>query len=107
MRTLTFVQHANGGPLYAFEQDAYESEAEYDGRLLCAIEDYVLGGQPRGARWIEWSRRGHAFGYAWGQSDVSNPDGSNPVGDGGTMWEHTGNRYVDRKVRVPGLYARR
>ena len=47
MRTLTFVQRAEGGPLYAFEQDAHESLAEYDGRLLCAIEDYVLGGQPR------------------------------------------------------------
>lgn len=105
-RLCTYVQRAEGGRLFAFEQGAHESRDEYHGRLLCAIEDMVLGGQIEGAEWVEWDREGHRMGYAWGGRVKPSPDGSYPTHGLGTKWRHTGRQYTDRKVCVPGFFSR-
>ena len=78
----------------SFTQRAHESGAEFDGRVLCAIEDRIRanGGQlAPGLRWAEWHHTGHPLRrfHANGL---------------GSVREHTGNRYADRTVIIPGLY---
>lgn len=75
-----------------FTQREHESQAEFDGRVLCEIED-ALGGHPTpaGTRWARWDHHGHPLRrfHANGL---------------GSVVESTGNAYTNRTRRIPGLY---
>ncbi len=94
MRQETSVLLADGRELH-FTQREHESSAEFDGLVLCEIEDAILAGAdrpvPEGTRWVEWHHRGH-------------PLRSFRTGGLGILYESTGNEYQDRKRRIPGLY---
>ncbi len=79
-----------------FTQREHESSAEFDGRVLCEIEDAILAGDvrllvPAGTRWVEWHHRGH-------------PLRAFHAGTLGTLYEATGKAFQGRKKRIPGLY---
>ena len=94
MRHMTSVLLPSGETRY-YVQRAHESQAEFDGRVLCTIEETILAGAPRptpaGTRWVEWWHYGHAV-----REFMSNGLGN--------LRESTGERYQHRTRLLPGLY---
>lgn len=76
-----------------FTQKRHESGPEFDGRVQLAIEN-ALGGLPltEGTRWAQWNHNSpHAL-------RCFHTNGL------GVVYESTGERYQNRKRRIPGLY---
>tara|TARA_Y100000310_G_scaffold218778_1_gene220088 strand:- start:5296 stop:5610 length:315 start_codon:yes stop_codon:yes gene_type:complete len=93
MRHMTSVLLDSGKKLH-FVQRQHESQPEFDGRVLCEIEEAITGERknaPEGTRWAEWHHHGHAL-----RRFLSNGLG--------VVYESTGEQYQNRKRRVPGLY---
>lgn len=80
----------DGSTLYLEQLHEGESKDEFLGRALCVVEDSI-GAPRRGARWVCWDHYGHPLGEF-------NTDGF------GMLIEHTGERYVNRTRRLPGLF---
>lgn len=77
-----------------FIQQEGESQPEFDGRVLCAIEEAITetrGPTPAGTRWVEWWHYGHAV-----REFMANGLGN--------LRESTGERYQNRTLLLPGLY---
>lgn len=77
-----------------YRRGAHESEAEFSGRLLCAIEEKITGKRgptPKGTRWVEWHHTGHHL-------DTFH------VGGIAMARESTGNPYQDRTILLPGAF---
>jgi len=79
-----------------FGRYQHDSQAEFDGWLLCKIEELITGKRltvpPKGTRWAEWHNTGGRCRCFMTNSL-------------GTVYEHTGEQYVDRYKRVPGLFS--
>ena len=94
MRHEISVLLADGQKLH-FTQREHESKAEFDGLVLCRIEEAITGERktpPKGTRWVEWWHHGHPIRSYY------------PTGLG-TLYESTGEPYVNRRKRIPGLYS--
>jgi len=92
------VMFANGSIVH-FNQTKNESASEFDDRLLCAVEDLLVGGPknlpvPAGTRWVQWD---HAYPHRLTQAHTEGT---------GRLLEHTGRLYTDRTRTVNRLWRR-
>jgi len=83
-----------GGTVHRTWQHEHENVPEYQGRLLCWIEDSLSGKRltppAPGTRWVEWEITGHQLGK--------------PHMNGlGVCYEHTGEKYQNRRRVVRSM----
>jgi len=93
LRYETSALLADGRCLF-YTQQEHESTAEFQGRLLCLIEDAILDGAnrpvPAGTKWVEWTSHGSPL-YRF------------HAGGLGFLKESTGAQFEDRVRHLPGL----